>query len=58
MAQLFSELLMACEQCFKASRFDLQLNHSTLQNPNEYMTAPEDAMQIDSFPALTPTGGY
>ena len=29
-----------------------------LQNPNEHMTAPEDAMQIDLVPGLPPAGGY
>ena len=29
-----------------------------LQNPNEYITAPEDAMQIDLVPGLPPSGGY
>ena len=29
-----------------------------LQNPNEYITAPEDAMQIELVPGLPPSGGY
>ena len=29
-----------------------------MQNPNEYITAPEDAMQIDFVPGLPPSGGY
>ena len=29
-----------------------------MQNPNEYITAPEDAMQIDLVPGLAPSGGY
>ena len=29
-----------------------------LQNPNELITAPEDAMQIDLVPGLPPSGGY
>ena len=29
-----------------------------LQNPNEHITAPEDAMQIDLVPELPPFGGY
>ena len=28
------------------------------QNPNEHVTAPEDAMQIDLVPELPPSGGY
>ena len=29
-----------------------------MQNPNEYITAPEDAIQIDLVPGLPPSGGY
>ena len=29
-----------------------------LQNPNDYITAPEDAMQIDLVTGLPPSGGY
>ena len=29
-----------------------------LQNPNEHITAPEDAMQIDLVPELPASGGY
>ena len=28
------------------------------KNPNEHITAPEDAMQIDLVPELPPSGGY
>ena len=28
-----------------------------MQNPNEHITAPEDAMQIDLVPELPPSGG-
>ena len=29
-----------------------------MQNLNEHITAPEDAMQIDLVPGLPPSGGY
>ena len=29
-----------------------------MQNPNEYITAREDAMQNDLVPELPPSGGY
>ena len=38
---------MSCEQCIKECRIDRSLIRPSLQNPNEHITAPEDAMQID-----------
>ena len=50
---------MSCEECITESRIDRSLNRpSPLQNPNEHITAPEDAMQIDLVPELPPSGGY
>ena len=49
---------MSCEQCNRESRIDRSLTHPPLQNPNEHITAPEDAMQIDLVPELPPSGGY
>ena len=49
---------MSCEQCLTESRIDCSLTRLPLQNPNEHITAPEDAMQIDSVPELPPSGGY
>ena len=40
------------------SRIDHKLTRPPLQIPNEWITAPEDAMQIDSMPELPPSGGY
>ena len=34
------------------------LSHPPLQNPNQQIIAPEDAMQIDLVPELSATGGY
>ena len=36
---------MSFEQCIRESRFDRSLTHPPLQNPNEHITAREDAMQ-------------
>ena len=58
MAQLIREWVMSCEQCFRESRIDRSLTRLPLQNPNEHITAPEDAMQIDLVPELPPSGGY
>ena len=49
---------MSCEQCIRESRIDRSLTRPPLQNPNEHITAPEDAMQIDLGPELPPSGGY
>ena len=58
MAQLIREWVMSCEQYIRESRTDRILTRSPLQNPNEQITAPEDAMQIDLVPDLPPSGGY
>ena len=49
---------MSCEQCIRESRIDRSLTRPPLQNPNEHITAPEGAMQIDLVPDLPPSGGY
>ena len=46
--------VMACEQCIRESRADDSLTRPTLQKPNERITAPEDAMQVDLIPDLLP----
>ena len=58
MAQLIREWVLSCEQCLRESRINPQLTRPPLQNPNEYITAPEDAMQIDLVLGLPPSGGY
>ena len=58
MAQLIRELVMSCEQCFRESHIHRSLTRAPLKNPNEHITAPEDAMQIDLVPELPPSGGY
>ena len=49
---------MSCKQCLRESRINPRLTRPPLQNPNEYITAPEEAMQIDLVPGLPPSGGY
>ena len=49
---------MSCEQCIRGSRIDHRVTRFPLQNPNEYITAPEDDMQNDLVPGLLPSGGY
>ena len=51
-AQLIREWVMSCEQCLRESRINPRLTRPPLQNPNVYITAPEDAMQIDLVPGL------
>ena len=58
MAQLIREWVLSSEQCLRESRINPRLTRPPLQNPNEYITAPEDAMQIDLVPGLPPSGGY
>ena len=58
MARLISGWVISCEQCIRESRIDCSLTRPLLQNPNEHITALEDAMQIDLVPELPPSGGY
>ena len=58
MAQFIREWVMSCEQCIRKSRIDRSLTHPPLQNPNEHITAPVDAMKTDLVPELPTSGGY
>ena len=58
MAQLIREWVKSCEQCIKESRNDRSLTRPPLQNHNEHITVPGDAMQFDLVPELPPSGGY
>ena len=49
---------MSCEHCIRESLIDRSLTHPPLQNPNEHITAPEDAVQVDLVPELPPSAGY
>ena len=57
-AQLIREWVMSCEQCIKEKRIDCSVTGPPLENPNEHITAPGGAMQIDLVPELPPSGGY
>ena len=48
---------MSCDQLIRESRIDRSLTRPPLQNPNEHITVPEDAMQIDLVPEVPPFGG-
>ena len=58
MAQLIREWVLSCEQCLTEARINPRLTRPPLQNPNGYITAPEDAMQVDLVPGLPPSGAY
>ena len=58
MAQRSRDWVSSSEQCFRVSQINPRLTRPPLQNPNEYITAPEDAMKIDLVPLLPPSGGY
>ena len=58
MAQLIKEWVMSCEQCIRELGINPHFTRLTLQNPNEHITAPEDAMQIDLVPGLPLSGGF
>ena len=49
---------MSCEQCIRETRIDRSLTHPPLQNPNQHITGPEDAIQSYLVPELLPSGGY
>ena len=49
---------MSCEQCIRESCIDRSLTHPPVKNPNEHITVPEDAMQIDLVPELPSSGGH
>ena len=53
MAQLIREWVMSCEQCIRESGIEHSLTRPPLQNSNEYIIEPEDAMQIDLVPELS-----
>ena len=58
MAQLIREWVMSYEKGIRESRIDRSLTRHPLPNPNEHITAPEDAMQFDLVPELPPSDGY
>ena len=58
MGQLIKEWVMSCEQGIKKIRIDRSLTRPPLQNPNEDIPAPEEAMQMGLVPELLSSGGY
>ena len=59
MAQLITEWVMSCEKCNALDNYgSIPNSPPPLKNPNEHITAPEDAMQNDLVPGLPPSGGY
>ena len=50
MAQWITEGVMPGEQCIRESQSDCSFTRPPLQNPNDHITAPEDAMQFDLVP--------
>ena len=49
---------MSSEKCSRELRINPQLTRLPVQNPNEHINAPKEAMQIDLVPRLPPSGGY
>ena len=58
LAQLIREWVMSYQQCIRESRVDRSLTCPCLQNLNEHIAAPEDAMQINLVPDLLLSGDY
>ena len=58
MAHLIREWVMSCEKSIRELRINPQLTRPPLQNLNELINPPEDAMQIDLVPGLPPSGGH
>ena len=56
--ELTRQWVMSCEQCIRESRVDRSFTRLPLQNPNEHITPPDHAMQIDLVPEIPPSGGY
>ena len=52
MAQLIRKWVMSCEQFNRELRINPRVTRPPLENPNEYITAPEAAMQIDLVTGL------
>ena len=58
MAQLIIKWVTSCDQCVKESRINNKFKHQPLQNPNDYITGPENTNQVDLVTELPPSGGY
>ena len=49
---------MSFEQCIRESQIDRSFIRFPLQNPNEQINVPENALRIELVPELPPFGGY
>ena len=58
MAQLIRKRVMSCKKCISELRINHRHTRPPMKNPNEYITAPKDDMQIELVPGLPPSGGY
>ena len=58
MAHLIREWVLSCDQCLEEAWINRRLTHPPLQNPNEYITAPDDAMKNNLMQGLPPSGGF
>ena len=58
MVQLIRKWVMSSDQSIRESPIDRSPTRLPLQNPQEHITVPEDAIQIDLVPELPPSGGY
>ena len=58
MSQLIREWAMSCEKCIRESRIDGSFTRFPLQNRNEHVTVPKEAIQIDLLLELPPSGGF
>ena len=56
MPKLIRDWVKSCHKCIREKRVDNSLIRPPLQNPNEFITGPEDALQIDIVPGLPPSG--
>ena len=57
-AILIKKWVMLCEQCIRDLQIDNTLTRQPRQNHSEHIRGPEDAMQIDLFLKLLPSGRY
>ena len=56
MDQLVRDCVMLCEKYLRESRINPGLTAPPLQNTNEYITVPEDALQTGLVPGLHQIG--
>ena len=57
MAQLIRNWSCHARKAMRNAWFDNRFAHPFLQNPSERITGPKNAMQIDSVPEVSPSGG-